>query len=160
MEYVLAKYVDKGYWVSQLYNEVEEIFIDNLTDFSYSTCFSYFIQLTLSSNYRIGSEEFTHFLKEKKEIIGVMVLISSIAPYAAIKFSKYTFKDGAVHLHETYSPLNKETERISERIIEILNSDGIQSLEESILNTLVPNVSLELKEKDVTIFNCLFEDNY
>lgn len=33
-------------------------------------------------------------------------------------------------------------------------------LDEAILNVVVPNISLELKEEDVTIFNCLFEDSY
>lgn len=65
-----------------------------------------------------------------------------------------------LYKNEAYSPLNKETERINIRILEILNNNGIQTLDEAILNVVVPNISLELKEEDVTIFNCLFEDRY
>ncbi len=39
-QYILAKYIDKGCWISKFNDEIERIFIDNLTDFSYSTCFS------------------------------------------------------------------------------------------------------------------------
>lgn len=159
-QYILAKYIDKEYWVREFNEEIEQIFIDNLTDFSYSTCFSYFIQSSLSPNFRIGSDEFNDYLKEKHEITGVMVLISLIAPYSVIKYVRYTYNDGTVKIQEAYSPLNKETERINIRILEILNNNGIQTLDEAILNVVVPNISLELKEEDVTIFNCLFEDSY
>lgn len=94
------------------------------------------------------------------EITGVMVLISTIAPYSVVKYVRYNYSNGAVQLHEEYSPLNNETERIGKRTIEILNNNGIQILDETILNVVVPNISLELKEEDVTIFNCLFEDSY
>ncbi|AKG36653.1 hypothetical protein [Paenibacillus durus] len=159
-QYILAKYIDKQYWDSKINNELEQIFVDNLTDFSYSTCFSYFIQSSLSLNFRFGSNEFNDYLKEKNEITGVMVLISVIAPYSVIKYVRYNYIDGAVQLYEAYSPLNKETERNGKRILEILNENGIKNLDETILNIVVPNVSLELKEEDVTIFNCLFEDSY
>ena len=159
-QYILTKYIDKDYWVSEFSDKVEQIFIDNLTDFSYSKCFSYFIQSSLSMNFRIGSDEFKEYLKENHELTGVMVLISLIAPYSVVKYVRYNYNDGAIQIHESNSPLNKETERINLRILDILNNNGIRTLEESILNVLVPNISLELKEEEVTIFNCLFEDCY
>lgn len=159
-QYILAKYIDKEFWVRKFNDEVERIFVDNLTDFSYSTCFSYFIQSSLSPNVRIGSDEFNNYLKEMQEITGVTILISAIAPYSLVKYVRYNYNNEAVQLHEAYSPFNKETERIGIRIIEILNNNGIQTLDETILNVVVPNIALELKEENVTIFNCLFEDSY
>lgn len=138
-QYILTKYINKEYWVSKFNDEVEQIFIDNLTDFSYSTCFSYFIHSSLSPNFKIGSDEFTDYLKEKHEITGVMVLISAIAPYSVVKHVRYKY-DEAVKMHESFSPFNKETERINIRILEILNNNGIQTLDEAILNVVVPNI--------------------
>lgn len=159
-QYILAKYIDKEYWVSEFNDREEQIFVDNLTDFSYSTCFSHFIQSSLSPNFRIGTDEFNNYLKGKHEITGVIVLISVIAPYSVVKYVRYNYNDGAVQLDEAYSPFNNEIERIGTRIVEILRNNGIQTLDETILNIVVPNISLELKEEDVTIFNCLFEDSY
>lgn len=159
-QYILAKYIDKEFWARKFNEEVKGIFVDNLTDFSYSTCFSYFIQSSLSSNFSIGSDEFNDYLKEMQEITGVTVLISAIAPYSVVKYVRYNYNNEAVLLHEAYSPLNKETEKIGIRIMEILNINGVETLDEPILNVVVPNISLELKEDDVTIFNCLFEDTY
>lgn len=159
-QYILAKYIDKQYWVNQFNDEVEQIFVDNLTDFSYSTCFSYFIQSTLSPIFKIGSDEFNDYLREMHEIRGIMVLISAIAPYSVVKYVRYNYNNGAVHLNEAFSPPDKETQQIGTSIIGILIKNGIQNLDETILNVVVPNISLELKEEDVTIFNCLFEDSY
>jgi hypothetical protein len=158
--YILSTYIDSDYWVHTFNDEVEQIFIDNLTDFSYSTCFSYFIQSSLSPNFRVGSDEFNDYLKEKNEITGVMVFISVIAPYSVVKYVRYHDNDGAIQMHEAYSPLDNETERIHIRMLEILNNHGIQKLDDDLLHVVVPNISLELKEEDVTIFNCLFEDTY
>ncbi|MEJ9217664.1 hypothetical protein ACXFAU_16695 [Paenibacillus glucanolyticus] len=159
-QYTLAKYVDKQYWVSKIEDELEEVFVDNITDFSYSTCFSYFIQSSLNPKLRLGSDEFNDYLKKNFEIKGVMVLISVIAPYSVVKYVRYYYNDGAVQLHEEYSPIDKETERFGKYILELLNKNGIENLDETVLNVEVPNISLELKEEDVTIYNCLFEDSY
>ncbi|MNT89848.1 hypothetical protein D3C72_2306480 [compost metagenome] len=87
-----------------------------------------------------------------------MVLISAIAPYAVVKYVKYTYHDRTIQLHEEYSPLDKETERIGNSILKLLDKNGIEKIDESVLNVVVPNISLELKEEDVTVYNCLFED--
>ncbi|KQU63321.1 hypothetical protein ASG66_02600 [Bacillus sp. Leaf406] len=159
-QYILSTYIDKDYWARTFNDEVEQIFIDNLTDFSYSTCFSYFIQSSPGPNFRVGSDEFNDYLKGKNEITGVMVLISVIAPYSVVKYVRYHDNDGAIQMHEANSPLDNETERIHIRMLEILTNHGIQKLDDDLLHVVVPNISLELKEEDVTIFNCLFEDSY
>ncbi|GAC43599.1 hypothetical protein [Paenibacillus popilliae] len=159
-QYILAKYVDKQYWISKFKEKLEEVFVDNLTDFSYSTCFSYFIQSSLNPKLRLGSDEFNDYLKKNFEIKGVMVLISVIAPYSVVKYVRYHYNDKAIQLHEDYSPLDKETKRIGKCILELLNKKGIMNLDETVLNVGVPNISLELREEGVTIYNCLFEDSY
>ncbi|WP_144511090.1 hypothetical protein [Bacillus sp. FJAT-22090] len=159
-QYVLAKYVDKEYWFSKISEELENIIIDNITDFSYSTSFTYFIQSSSNPNSRIGSDEFTENLKKVSELNGVMVLISVIAPYSVVKYVKYQNKDDAILLHEQYAPLDKETERIGKGILELLKRNEIKNLDKNILDVEVPNVKLELKENNVTVYNCIFEDNY
>ncbi len=63
---------------------IQFVFVDTLTDFNYSKCFSYFIQS--SEGATIGSDGFKNYLKEEKEITGVLVLISAIAPYSVVKY--------------------------------------------------------------------------
>ena len=159
-QYILARYIDKQYWTSKINEELDQIYLDNLTDFSYSTSFSYFIQSSLNPNLKLGSDKFNDYLKKNFEIKGVMVLISVIAPYSVVKYVRYNYDDGAIQLYEEYSPLDKETERIGKGILSLLNKNGIKNLDESVINLGVPNISLELKEEDVTIYNCLFEDSY
>ncbi|HDR7206822.1 TPA: hypothetical protein QCW56_005469, partial [Bacillus cereus] len=45
-------------------------------------------------------------------------------------------------------------------ILKLLDSNGIKNLDKETLSIEVEDVSLELKETGVTIYNCLFEDEY
>jgi len=72
--------------LNKLMETIEFVFVDTLTDFNYSKCFSYFIQSSEGANSTIGSDGFKNYLKEEKEITGVLVLISAIAPYSVVKY--------------------------------------------------------------------------
>ncbi|MBY0596073.1 hypothetical protein [Bacillus bingmayongensis] len=157
-QYILSKFVNKSFWNEKI-NEIPNVSIDNTTDFSYSTCFSY-VLLPLDAECRFGSVEFNNYVQKQSEVNCVMLLISAIAPYAMIKHLRYRHDNGTVNLVEEFSPYNDESKNIENNILEFLNNNGIKSLNIDTLNTEVENISLELKETGVTIYNCLFEDEY
>lgn len=159
-DYIQSKYVDRQCWDNKISHVLEDISIDNLTDFNYSTCFSHLIIPSLSSNTGLFSNEFDEYLKKNTELAGVMVFISTIAPFSVIKYIKYTNYNQTNQLHEEYSPLDEETKKIGENIMRLLEENEIEIIEEDILDIVVPNVSLEMKKENVTVYNCLFEDSY
>ncbi len=55
---------------------------------------------------------------------------------------------------------NDESKKIGSSILKLLDSNGIKNLDKETLSIEVEDVSLELKETGVTIYNCLFEDEY
>ncbi|WIY63173.1 hypothetical protein [Bacillus arachidis] len=89
-----------------------------------------------------------------------MLLISAIAPYAVIKYLSYSYENDVVNLVEEFSPYNEESKKIGDSILGFLNNNGITSIDLDTLNTEVEDISLELKETGVTVYNCLFEDEY
>ncbi|MCY7855125.1 hypothetical protein [Bacillus sonorensis] len=158
--YVLFNYVDTEVWSEKFINEIKEIYVDNLTDFNYSKCFTLFIQPSMNPKLKIGTNEFNSFIKENGYLTGILVYISAIAPYASIKYIKYEHAENEIEIKEQYQPFDESTKQIANKIINYLEKENIQILQEDLLEITVPNISLELKEEDVTIFNCLFEDSY
>ena len=151
-QYVLGKFVDKHFWDGEI-NKISNINVDNITDFSYSTCFSY-ILLPLDVKFRFGSVEFSEYVRKQSE------MISAIAPYAVVKYLRYRYTNGTIELVEESSPYNDESKKIGSSILKLLDSNGIKNLDKETLSIEVEDVSLELKETGVTIYNCLFEDEY
>ncbi|MEI4615898.1 hypothetical protein [Bacillus cereus] len=157
-QYVLGKFVDKHFWDGEI-NKISNINVDNITGFSYSTCFSY-ILLPLDVKFCFGSVEFSEYVRKQSEINCVMLMISAIAPYAVVKYLRYRYTNGTIELVEESSPYNDESKKIGSSILKLLDSNGIKNLDKETLSIEVEDVSLELKETGVTIYNCLFEDEY
>ncbi|HFU7077630.1 TPA: hypothetical protein ACGN80_004514 [Bacillus cereus] len=157
-QYVLGKFVDKHFWDGEI-NKISNINVDNITDFSYSSCFSY-ILLPLDVKFRFGSVEFSEYVRKQSEINCVMLMISAISPYAVVKYLRYRYTNGTIELVEESSPYNDESKKIGSSILKLLDSNGIKNLDKETLSIEVEDVSLELKETGVTIYNCLFEDEY
>lgn len=63
-------------------------------------------------------------------------------------------------MQEQYQPFDEPTQQIGNEIMKYLKSERIQILERDLLEVEIPNISLELREEKVTVFNCLFEDEY
>lgn len=154
------RYVNLNHWSTKLENEIQNINIDNLTDFNYSTCFSLFIYPSSIVRLTIGTREFNEYLANYGKLNAVMVSISAIAPYAVFKFWRYTYLEGEIALEESLQPYDEVTRHIADEVVNLLASQGIRILDEQLLSVKVPNVSLELKTEGVTIYNCLFEDKY
>ncbi|MEB9166181.1 hypothetical protein P4H78_30395, partial [Bacillus cereus] len=93
-QYVLGKFVDKHFWDGEI-NKISNINVDNITDFSYSSCFSY-ILLPLDVKFRFGSVEFSEYVRKQSEINCVMLMISAIAPYAVVKYLRYRYTNGTI----------------------------------------------------------------
>lgn len=156
--YILMNYVDKNIWFNKMTQEMKELHVENLTDFNYSKCFTLYI--TSSTHPEVSTDEFIEYISQHTYLNGLLVYISAIGPFAAIKYVRYEYVDGNVGMREQYEPFDKETEQISKDVFNLLDSRGIRVLEKNILDIEVPNISLELKEENVTIFHCLFEDSY
>lgn len=134
----MVKFVNKCFWDEKII-EIPNLSIDNITDFSYSTCFSYFI-LPLDVNLRFGSVEFNNYVKGQSEVNCVMLLISAIAPYAVIKYLSYSYENDVVNLVEDFSPYNEESKKIGDSILGFLNNNGITSIDLDMLNTEVEDI--------------------
>lgn len=158
--YVLFNYVDTNVWTNKFTHEIKDIHIDNLTDFNYSKCFTLYIQSSIHPRLQIGTDKFNSYIRENFYLNGLLVYISAIAPYAAIKYIKYEYVEDDVEMQEQYQPFDETTKQIGNEILKYLENEGIQLLEKNLLEIEIPNISLELREEEVTIFNCLFEDSY
>lgn len=159
-QYVLSRYVNRNYWNDILEKELVTSYIDNLTDFSYSTCYSFFIYPRNGKKIQVGSDEFKKYLENNgiKNIVSIQV--SAIAPYAVLKYFSYFYEKGNIKLQEQNEPVDEESREISSSIQKLLNAYNITVIPVELLDVEVPNISLELKESETTIYNCLFEDSY
>ncbi|MEI4803807.1 hypothetical protein WAZ07_21715 [Bacillus sp. FJAT-51639] len=158
--YVLLNYIDTNVWTNKFTHEIRDIHIDNLTDFNYSKCFTLYIQSSVQPRLQIGTDKFNSYIRENFYLNGLLVYISAIAPYAAIKYIKYEYVEGDVEMQEQYEPFDETTKQIGNEILKYLENEGIQLLEKNLLEIKIPNISLELREEKVTVFHCLFEDGY
>ncbi|OAT72583.1 hypothetical protein [Parageobacillus thermoglucosidasius] len=158
--YVLLNYVDTNVWANKITHQIKGINVENLTDFNYSKCFTLYIIPSIHPKIKIGTDKFREYIREHTYLNGLLVYISAIAPFAAIKYTRYEYVDGEIEMQEQYQPFDEETERIGKDILKLLENEGIQILEKSLLEIEVPNISLELREEEVTVFHCLFEDSY
>lgn len=158
--YVLFNYVDTNIWANKFNLEFKDIQVDNLTDFNYSKCFTLYIQSSELPELKFGTDEFSSYIKEKNYLNGLVIYISAIAPYAAIKYIRYEHVEEDIEMQEQYQPFDEPTQQIGNEIMKYLKSERIQILERGLLEVEIPNISLELREEKVTVFNCLFEDEY
>ncbi|MBA4603756.1 hypothetical protein [Thermoactinomyces mirandus] len=158
--HVLLNYVNVHVWAKKIAHHIKNINIDNLTDFNYSKCFTLYITPSFHPKIEIGTDEFSSYIRKCTYLNGLMVYISAIAPFAAIKYVKYEYIDGEIVVQEQYQPYDEKTGEIGKDILKLLEDHRIKVLGRKLLETVVPNVSLELRKKEVTVFHCLFEDGY
>lgn len=158
-QYVLSKYVNISFWMNNLKKHFQNVYIENLTDFNYSTCFTMYLNIS-NTNAKVGTEEFRNFVRQNVNFYRLKIQISAIAPYAIYKFVKYTFNNNKIMLSESFIPYNNEQYIMSKNIAEFLSKSGLIILDKEILSVKVSGISLEMKKSDITVYNCLFEDGY
>lgn len=157
--YILSTYVDTSYWIDSAKDYFQGMYIENLTDFNYSRCFTIYINIS-DINSKTGTKKFNEFIKEKLSLYRIQIQISAIAPYALYKFIKYEFKDGEVNMKESFIPFLEEHCYIEKIVTEFLNKSGLTILDKTLLSIEIPNISMEMRKSNVTIYHYLFEDEY
>lgn len=158
-QYILSKYVDSGYWFNKINNYFEEFYVENLTDFNYSTCFTIYLNIS-KNNFKVGTEEFNNYIRENQYLYRVKIQISAIAPYAIYEFIKYTYENQIIIMKSSFTPFIKEHYFLEDKVIEFLNMSNFTILDETLLSIEIPNISLEMRKNKVTVYHCLFEDEY
>lgn len=154
-QYIIYKYVDRYTWINKIKNVIKDKYCYDMTDFNYSTCFTVWINIT-GTDVEIGGEEFEEFLDNNDELLIVNIEISAIAPYYVINYLRYSNDK----VQCSFLPYNNMNTDLEERIVALLEAEGHKRLYEEELNIIIPDVELELKEDNITIYNCLFEDAY
>lgn len=89
----------RSHWDITLKQYFPDSLVDNFTDFSDSTCFTYFIGCD-SSQFTIGSKALSAFLTEGNNGYYVKMQISLLAPVICVAFCKYDKSPTAFNLSD------------------------------------------------------------
>jgi hypothetical protein len=159
VEYILNKYVNRDYWISNLKKAFPNNHIENLTDFNYSKCFTMCVNISeIDTN--IGTDEFDKYIKTEGFLDRLQIQISILGPYATFKYIRYECIDNKNVYNDSYKPYIEKYSFVGDNVAELLYLNNLMLLDESILSIEVPDIVLELREENVTVYNCLFEDGY
>ncbi|RCX18226.1 hypothetical protein DFP94_107181 [Fontibacillus phaseoli] len=158
LSFLLSTYVDRDYYLQNFRELFVGNYIENMTDFSYSKCFSICINLS-DIDSPFGSQLFEKFISENGNIYRVDVQMSLIAPYAVVKYLKYEKKDNTVVVQSSNVPFLSNQNSIDGIIRGFLSDKGYTVLDDNVLTKAVPGVVLELQEDTPSVYNCLFEDS-
>lgn len=159
IKHILNEYVDKDYWIYEIKNFLSNNTIENQTDFNYSTCFTMCINISdvLAD---VGTNEFDEYIKNTGFLYRIQIQISIIGPYATFKYIKYEYDGKNINFNESTKPFISGHSVIGNQVEKFIKDHNLFLLNQEILSVEVKDVVLELKESDVTIYNCLFEDEY
>ena len=157
--YLLWNYVPRDFWTKPF----QELFPDNCvyneTDFNYSVCFTTYVHIS-PVNEEVGTREFSEYIEKNGTLDLLLVDISTLAPYATVRYIQYRFIDGKRDLFDSYVPFKKEHQEIGDKAKAYLQSKNITLLEDDVLFAKVnPKISLELRLDGVRVYNCLFHDS-
>lgn len=158
--YVLMRYVRRDFWMEVIKSHFPDMHVENSTDFNYSACFT--MELNIS-NIRVclGSDIFKEFIKNNGSLYRIQIQISSIGPYATYRFYRHFWENEVINLDSQLEPYLPEHKDVKKRVIDFLSKINLTVLDdEALLSTIVPGVSLEMKEENATIYHCLFDDGY
>jgi hypothetical protein len=92
--------VDNEIWAKRIAAQIPNIQVDNLTDFNYAKCFTLFIVPSVLPGIRLGTDKFKSYIKKNSDLTGLMVYISAVAPFAAIKYVMYQYMHGELVMQE------------------------------------------------------------
>lgn len=156
--YVLLNYAYKNYWIEKIKKILPNNYIENQTDFNYSTCYTTYINVSdVAAGYL--DRNFDEYIKNNGKLYLIVLNVSAIAPYATFTYHYYTFEVGEKKVYTSYSPFTEEDSQVGVQLKNFLHNLGIKVLQDKeLLSLIVPGVTLELKKDRVTIYHCLFED--
>lgn len=157
MTYLLESYVEKEFWTEKLKKIFYDCSIINLTDFTYSKCFTLLVSFNpIHSN--IGTAEYSERLIEET-LYAMRIEISAIGPFAVFWFVKQYRKDSKEYYFQQEYPFLREHNMYSEIMDQFIKQYNLQKLSKEQLIAQVPELSLELSQENTTIYNCLFHDS-
>lgn len=159
VEYALSKYVNRDHWVLKFKSAFTENHIENLTDFNYSKCFTICINIS-PTNANVGTEKFGDYIKKECILDRIQVQISAVAPYAMFKYIRYEYKDEETNYSDSFKAYKEQDSIVGNNVTNFLISNNLIILDPDILSIEVPEVTLELREENGTVYHCLFEDGY
>ncbi|GAA0776079.1 hypothetical protein GCM10008908_28830 [Clostridium subterminale] len=155
---LLLKYVDRDYWIDKLQKYFPNSYINNITDFNYAKCFSMYINLS-DIRADIGSKEFHEHIENEKDVYGIIIEISVLASYCVFKYSRY-YIDGQTKCETSSIPYCEKHMEFNKIINNFISDYHLILLDDNTLMREVPDICLELKEPPVSVYNCLFQDDY
>lgn len=140
---------DRTYWDVYLKKYLSDSFIDNFTDFSDSTCFTYFIPCDRTA-FRVGSKELIEYLHDGNTVCYLKFQISLRAPIACAVF--LTYDSSPTSMKMTEEPLDHFQEEILSTVSLFAKEQGLRLRKYS---DLVDTMS-ELSPKE-SVYSYLFE---
>lgn len=153
------KYVDKGFWLPDLRKYFENKYIENLTSFDYSRCFTYLINLD-DLNIGATSIEANKYIAENGVIFCLLIKISLFGPYLWYAYVKYYFSNEDKQIKADFRKkcFHREHEIVEEYLNKFIIDHEMIVLSDEILKKEIKDVKLELSGSVVTIENFLFDE--
>ncbi len=155
--YTLEKYISRDYWTEKLNAIFQDFRIINLTDFTYSKCFTLLIDLSSVISEQ-GSLEFRSYL-ETNTMYGIRIEISVVGPFACAWFIKHRIRNNKEEYVQNEAPFIKEHSHLGQLVNLFFTENGLKRLENEELALKTPGIILELSQDQATVYNCLFIDS-
>lgn len=153
--YLANKYIDKNYWLKHIKEYFSKENIENLTDFNYSKCFTYHIDLS-NSNLRIGTKEFELYLNKGHQLYRLEVMISVLAPYISYHFFKYSLENDSINLQGKTTPFVDEHKIYLEKIRLFSKSNKLKILTDDCLKS---KIEVPAYSSSASVYKLLFENS-
>lgn len=113
----------RTHWDVTIKQYLPNSYLDNFTDFSDSTCFTYFIGCD-DSRFAIGTKELSAFLSEGNNAYYVKMQISLLAPVICVAFCKYGKAPTALDLSD--EPFTQSQQDVYSAIMKFAKDNNFQ----------------------------------
>lgn len=138
------------HWDVAIKQYLPETYLDNFTDFSDSTCFTYFIGCG-DSQFAIGTKSLSTFLSKGNNAYYVKMQISFRAPVICVAFCKYNKAPTALELSD--EPFTKSQHDVYSAIMKFAKNNNFQIKKMGELTS----ISAIISGKSESAYNYLFE---
>lgn len=128
---------ETSYWKEKLLGYFGDYYLDDLTDFNYSSCFTYLISLG-GLKHSLFSKE-VDFLLGSRDLYFLEILISSQKPLVTFHFWKYLKKEDGIDRGFLASERAylKEDSQVYDRILDFIDSNDLIYLDDRALGTRI-----------------------
>lgn len=157
--HTLTTYIDKLFWDSKIQAKFSPDTFENLTDFNYSKCFSYHINLT-EPNFFICGRNSEKFIELHGLLFRLEILISIVRPYFFYRFFCYYLESGKVNLKSSAIPYQESHQKYVRLVYELCIENGFKTISEENLVGKIPGIDLELAKENSSVYNLFFNDGY